>query len=307
MSVGLIALLLLTTLVACLLAVAALQENAAFDRQVIASADPLGTARPALVARLDEALARTDAGRRLVALLAGAGLTRWSPAVVVLGTVGAASAAAAASVPLLGRAGAVVAMAAVVASVKGWLDRRRRARVERFIAQLPEVARLLANSADAGLAVRRGVEIAAREMAEPAASELGQVAAELSLGRTLRAALAGLSERLPSRELAVLVQTLTIQARAGGALVTALAGIAATLEDRRQLRREIRTAMVGASFSGYLVILMGLGAVILINVLNPGVLDVMLTNLVGQGVVGVSAALFLLGYLMMRRLGRVEP
>lgn len=306
MSVGIIALLLLATLVLALLAVSALQENAAFGRRVVDSADPYRPPRPGLAARLDEAMLRTRYGTRLAALLAGAGLARWSPAVLALGTAGSALVVGLISMPLLGRAGAVIAMIAVVASVKRWLDKRRQERVERFVAQLPELARLLSNSADAGLAVNRGLQMAAREMEEPAASELAQVAAELAVGRTLRSALGGLSERLPSRELAVLVQTLVIQARAGGTLVTALSGIAATLEERRQLRREIKTATTGASFSGYMVIVMGLGAVVIMNVMNPGVLDTMLSNLVGQVVLVVAAALFVLGYLLMRRLSKVE-
>jgi tight adherence protein B len=304
-NVAVIALLLLATLVLALLAVAALQDDVAFGRRFVASADPFLPPRTGAIARLDEALLRTRFGVRLAALIAGAGV-KWSPGVLVLGTTGVALVVAAVSVPLLGKAGAVIAVVAVVASVKRLLDNRRKERVERFVTQLPELARLLANSADAGLAIRRGLEMASREMEEPASSELGQVAAELAVGRTLRSALGGLSERLPSRELAVLVQTLVIQARSGGALVAALSGIAATLEERRQLRREIKTATVGASFSGYMVIVMGLGAVVLMNLMNPGVLDTMLSNLAGQVVVVVAVGLFAVGYLLMRRLGRVD-
>ncbi|MER7796865.1 type II secretion system F family protein [Microbacterium sp. NPDC096154] len=305
MSVGVIALLLLATLVLLLLTVAALQESRAFQQRMVESADPMRVDRHTLLVRLDERLAGTKPGKRLAALLAGAGLARWSAAGFLLALAAGVLAVGVLALPFLGRIGALVAAGAVVFGVKRWLDARRQGRVDRFVAQLPEVARLLANGADAGLAVRRGIELAAREMEEPAASELGQVAAELAVGRTLGASLAGLSERLPSRELAVLVQTLVIQARAGGALVTALSGIAATLEERRQLRREIRSATVGSSFMGYMVAAMGIGAVVLMNVLNPGVLDEMFGNLVGQIVLLVAGVMFALGFLLMRRLGKV--
>ena len=154
----------------------------------------------------------------------------------------------------------------------------------------------------------RGIalELAAAEMTEPAASEVEQVGAEMAVGRSMQDALAGLSERLPSRELSVLVQTLTIQGRSGGELVTALSGIGQTLEERRRLRREVVTATMGAQFSGYTVIVMAFGAVALMNVFSPGVVDQMLTNLAGQVVLLVATGLFVVGYVLVRRLARVE-
>ena len=43
-----------------------------------------------------------------------------------------------------------------------------------------------------------------------------------------------------------------------------------------------------------------------LGIMNPGVLDTLLTNLGGQVVLVVAAALFVLGYLLMRRLSKVE-
>jgi tight adherence protein B len=49
------------------------------------------------------------------------------------------------------------------------------------------------------------------------------VVEQLQLGQPLDAALESLRERLPSREVSVLMSTLTIQQRAGGDTVRALA------------------------------------------------------------------------------------
>lgn len=303
---GMIALGVFVTLALSVVTVAVLQGNVEAERRMVASVDPASMLRTGLAARLDDRLRGTRWGTRLTALLAGAGLASWSPAMFLATTAAGAAVVGLVALPLLGNVTAVAAVVATVAAVRRWLDRRRRARVDRFVAQLPELARLLANGAQAGLAVRRALELAAREMDEPAASEVAQVTSEMELGRTLTAALAGLSERLPSRELSVLVQTLAIQGRAGGTLVTALTGIAGTLDERRQLRREIATATVGASFSGYTVIFMAAASVVLMNVMSPGVMDDMISNLVGQVVLAVSATFFVLGYLLMRRLSRVE-
>lgn len=306
MTVLLIAVGLLVTLLMAAATVATLVSNAETERRMVETADLDRLAGVSVFARLDERLARARWGQRLVALLAGAGLPTWSPSLFVTASCAGAVAVGLLVLPLFGWATAALAVLLVAVGARRWLDRRRDQRVDRFVAQLPELARLLANGASAGLAVRRSLEMAAQEMTEPAASEVAQVGAEMAVGRSMGDALASLSERLPSRELSVLVQTLTIQGRSGGELVTALAGIGQTLEERRRLRREVVTATMGAQFSGYTVIFLAFGAVALMNAFSPGVVDVMITNLAGQVVLLVATGLFVIGYLLVRRLARVE-
>lgn len=306
MTVLLIAFGLLVTLLMASATVATLVNNAETERRMVETADLDQLVSVSVFTRIDERLARARWGQRLVALLAGAGLPTWSPSLFLTAASAGALTVGLAVLPVFGWATAALAVLVVVVGARRWLDRRRKQRVDRFVAQLPELARLLANGASAGLAVRRSLELAAAEMTEPAASEVEQVGAEMAVGRSMRDSLAGLSERLPSRELSVLVQTLTIQGRSGGELVTALSGIGQTLEERRRLRREVVTATMGAQFSGYTVIVMAFGAVALMNVFSPGVVDQMLTNLAGQVVLLVATGLFVIGYLLVRRLARVE-
>lgn len=248
---------------------------------------------------------RSSLGRRLEDRLAGAS--------VPVGALDAALAVAVAAVlavvvsrPALGWLGALVVAAAVVWGGVRWLEARRQKRVEAFVAQLPEVARVLSNAASAGLAMRRAVSMVADEVDEPAGQEFGTVEEQLSLGVPLEQALEDLDRRLPSRELRVLVQTLVIQSRAGGALVSALANIAATLEQRKELRREVRTAVSGALFSGYIVTGLGIASVFVMNLITPGALDLLAQSALGRIVLLAASAFFLLGFLLIRRLTNVE-
>ena len=183
-----------------------------------------------------------------------------------------------------------------------WLRRRRDQRVERFIAQLPEVSRVLSNGTSAGMSVERALVLAAQEMSEPAGVELKRTTSQLALGWSLNSALTDLAERMPSRELNVLVRTIIIQSTAGGALASALHDIALALEDRKQLHREVRTAIIGSAFSAYLVPIIGLAAIILMNMMKPGVLDSMASSFI------LLAALlcFGIGALLMKLVSRVE-
>ncbi|TFH73991.1 type II secretion system F family protein [Cellulomonas sp. HD19AZ1] len=298
--------LLFATLVLLVVTVAVLQEDGAHRRRLLAAVDADRDRGSQLTDRLDDALRRTRWGQRLTALLAGSGLGSRSPSVVIALVGSSTVLAAVLTYAVAGRIAAIVAGVVVVVSFRQWLERRREARIEKFISQLPELARLLANGAQAGLGVRRSIELAAREMDEPASGELQQVASELAIGQSLRVALEHLAERLPSRELVVLVQTLVIQGKAGGALVTALQNIAATLDERRQLRREITTAVVGATFSGYAVVLIGAFSVVFMNLLSPGALDTMFGTLPGQIALVAAASLFLIGFVVIRRITKVR-
>jgi putative membrane protein len=187
-----------------------------------------------------------------------------------------------------------------------WLQRKALRRTEQFIDQLPEVSRTLSNGTSAGMSIERALALASRESSDPAQTELQRVVAHLSLGRSLEYAMNSLSDRMPSRELNILVRTIIIQSRSGGALVSALQDIARALEDRKQLRREVRTAILSASASGYIVPFIGIAAVLLINAMKPGVLDEMARTTVGQIILLASLLCIIAGIVLMRLFSRIE-
>jgi tight adherence protein B len=296
----------LLTLAVGLWAMSVLIDNALRTQQVVEVSGTI-TRRPVagLLVRADGWIRRTRPGRRLQARLGGAGLS-WSPARLVTTELLAMALAVAVLLPTLGRISTVVIVVAIPVAVSRWLDHRVLRRTDRFIAQLPELARLLANSAAAGLSVRRGLEMSSREMSEPASSELVKVVGQLRLGRDLEYAMRDLATRLPSRELSVLVQTIVIQSRAGGALVTALSDIASSLEDRKELRREVGTVMLGSVFGGYAVVAIGVASVLLMNLFVPGILDVMAGSPLGQLALVAAGGCFVVGFVLMKMMTKVE-
>jgi integral membrane protein len=187
-----------------------------------------------------------------------------------------------------------------------WLDHRKMQRTQRFVAQLPDLARLLANGSSAGLSMRRCLGMASTELMSPASEEIGSVVTQLDIGWPVEQALQKLSERLPSREVGVLIRTIVIQQRAGGELVRALNDIAASLEDRKELRREVGTIILGASISGYAVIFIGLVAVLLMNLFKPGILDLMASSFLGQVALVIAGVLFVAGIGAMRLVSKVD-
>ncbi|MBK8730808.1 MAG: type II secretion system F family protein [Tetrasphaera sp.] len=204
--------------------------------------------------------------------------------------------------PLLGILGFFLTFLAIRAYLRRAQDRRREA----FVAQLPEIARVLANASYAGLSLPTAIAIAGDELAEPARTELGRVATRLRFGAPLTTALDELRQRVGSRETSVLISTLVVSSRSGGSLVTALRDIASTLEQRKETRREVKTTLSQPVATSYLVVVIGVAMLLMLNAMQPGTVDKMTRTPVGQGALLVSLLIFVGGFYAIRRMTRMD-
>lgn len=300
------------TLLTCVLAVAGVHAYASGRARRAALVDRLAhTGQPSATGRtrrfrdLDRRLRRTRLGRWLERRLAATGLdvTPGEFFAAMLGTV--------AALWLIGQAtlapffGPLAGLLGVWAAVQ-FLNWQRQKRIERFINQLPELARILANATQAGLALRTAIGMAAEELEAPAGEELAKVADQLAVGHSLDDALGELADRLPSRELVVLVTTLVLSNRAGGQVVSALRNLTETLEERKETRREIRTQLSQVTMTSYAVPVLGIGALFLMNGVKDGALDRMTGSPVGQACVIVAFAMYAVGFVLIRRMSRID-
>ncbi|MFF9752437.1 type II secretion system F family protein [Streptomyces sp. NPDC014344] len=300
------------TLLTCVLAVAGVHFYAAGRAQRQALVDRLSATgelpsagRRRRFPTLDRRLRRTRLGRKLELRLLATGLD------VTPGEFFVAMLAAVAGLWLAGQAalapffGPIAGLLGVWAAVQ-FLNWQRQKRIERFINQLPELARILANATQAGLALRTAIGIAAEELEAPAGEELAKVANQLAMGVSMEDALGELSDRLPSRELVVLVTTLMLSHRAGGQVVSALRNLTETLEERKETRREVRTQLSQVSLTSYAVPVLGVGSLFLMNGVKDGALERMTGSPAGQIAVLVAFGLYAVGFLLIRRLSRID-
>ncbi|MFJ8072831.1 type II secretion system F family protein [Streptomyces sp. NPDC096176] len=301
------------TLLGCVLAVLGVRAWSAGQAQRQALVDRMAQTGPLAIesgrrrrfASLDRRLRRTRLGRRIERSLSATGLDLTAGEYAIY--------AAAALIALYGLMSAVFAPFFGVLAVliglwgaNGFLNWQRIKRTEAFINQLPELTRVLANATQAGLALRTAIGMAVEELDDPAREELRRVADQLALGRSLDDALGELVERLPSRELTVLVTTLILSNRAGGTIVTSLRNLTETLEERKETRREVTTLLSQVKVTAVAVPVLGMGFLLIINGMRDGALDEMTSALGGRIAVLIAAGLYALGFVLINRLTRVR-
>jgi tight adherence protein B len=258
-----------------------------------------------LHASIDNVLRRTTPGKALRRRLSLAGINLTVLDTVLLTAIGATAVGVAVST-FFGRVTGLLAAVVFLAGANAWLTNQQLRRQDQFIGQLPEVARVMSNALSAGLAMPSALRMVATEVPDPARTEFRHAVDAMRVGHSPEAALEELADRLPSREVGVLVTTLAVQQRAGGDLVNALRHISETLEARKALREELKTETSGSVASSYIVVGVVVITFVLLNIVSPGIVEKLTSTLIGRVVVVVSLLLYTAGFIIIRRITRIE-
>ena len=121
--------------------------------------------------------------------------------------------------------------------VLGFLYHRR---LEKFDEQLIDALGMLSNSIQAGLSLLQGLQVIVKNMPNPIAQEFALVLSEHSLGTTLDDALINLANRVPSEDLGMVVNSITILRETGGNLSETFDTTTNTIRERKKINGKIK-------------------------------------------------------------------
>jgi tight adherence protein B len=127
---------------------------------------------------------------------------------------------------------------------------RRRAK---FITQLADALMLLTNSLRSGYGFLKGLELIAKEMADPISKELNRMLREVNLGATVDQALLNLGKRINSQDLDIVISAYLIQKDVGGNLTEIMEKVAETIRERLRIQGDIRVLTAQGRLSGMIV------------------------------------------------------
>ncbi|MBT8153007.1 type II secretion system F family protein [Epibacterium ulvae] len=137
-----------------------------------------------------------------------------------------------------------------VGAVFFWVNKKAKKRIAMIEEQLPDAVELMVRSLRVGHPFTSAVQIVAKEVEDPLATEFGIIADESAYGRDVGEALKDMAERLGIQDMRFLAVAVTIQQQSGGNLAEVLAGLAKVIRARFRLFRRVKAITAEAQWSG---------------------------------------------------------
>lgn len=186
------------------------------------------------------------------------------------------------------------------------LDRSIAIRQQKFHTQLLDVLILIRGAIQAGYSFLQALDLAVKELVEPASEEFGRVLREVRFGFPMEQALLNLSERMASDDLQIVVTAIIINMQVGGNLSVILDSIIDTIRDRMHLYGEVKSLTSYARYVGNFLSLMPFITALIIFLVTPDYFDNVLDKPITQ-IIGIFALTsVIIGNIWIRRISKVK-
>jgi tight adherence protein B len=183
-----------------------------------------------------------------------------------------------------------------------WLLIRRKKRLKKFAAQLPEALELIARALRAGHSLAAGFSLVAQEMSDPIGAEFSRTFEEQNLGKPMEEALEDMTKRVPNLDLKFFVTAIILQRQTGGDLAEILDKIGHLIRERFQIWGQVQALTGEGRLSG--IVLLALPPVLFAVVyrMNPDYLMLLFSDPLGKKMLvgGIVSQLF--GAIAIRKI-----
>lgn len=175
----------------------------------------------------------------------------------------------------------------------------RQRRFHKFMEYLPDTLDLMSRSLGVGHAFSEALHQVSTEMPEPISTEFRITYEEQKLGLSLKTALERLSKRIPLLDLRLCITAVLIQRETGGNLAEILEKVSQTMRERFKLMEDFKTMTTSSRGSAWVLCGLPFGIVLLLTALNPDYMSVLLHDPRGHYIIGVAAAMQIMGMLLI--------
>lgn len=182
----------------------------------------------------------------------------------------------------------------------------RRRREKRFGKQLVEAMMNISNALRSGFSLPQSFELIQREMENPIAQEFRLINQETRIGVPMEEALNHVLERLPSEDLDLVVTAILVSQEVGGSLAEVMDNIARTVRERHQIEGKIHALTSQGRMQAWILGMVPIALGFVLNWVNPGLFEPMLTTWIGWALFGVIGVLLTIGMLVVRKIVMIE-
>ena len=184
-----------------------------------------------------------------------------------------------------------------------YLDNKRR---EKFNLQLPEALATMSNALRAGFSISQAFDSVVEQGEKPMSEEFAILQQQLKIGMSFEDALESLSQRVGSDDLMLVTTAILISRKTGGNVTEIFDKISETIRGRMRIERKVKTLTAQGRLQGIVVSAMPLFLGLIMTLIKPGLMIPFLTSLTGILAVLVMCVLIFVGWLMIRKIIKID-
>lgn len=184
-----------------------------------------------------------------------------------------------------------------------YLNNRRRAK---FNEQLPDALATMNNALRAGLSIGQSFDSVVENGVSPLADEFRILVQSIKIGMTLEDALSAMMDRVGSEDLTLVCSAILIARKTGGNITEIFDKIAATIRGRMKIERKVRTLTAQGRLQGLVVSLMPVFLAVVMTAIKPEMMLGFFFSPVGAISVVATVVLITLGWMMIRRIIKID-
>ena len=189
---------------------------------------------------------------------------------------------------------------------KLYLAHGKSKRVSKLDSQLPETLTMLANALKSGFGLMQSMDLVARELEHPIATDIRRMLQEINVGAATDEALQNLAKRAGSSDLDIVVTAMLIQQSTGGNLAEILETVGHTMRERIRIRGEIKTLTTQQVMTGFIIGMLPVFLALAISVLNPEYISLLFTRTAGQVMIAGAVMMEMFGMFVIKRILAIE-
>lgn len=259
-----------------------------------------------IASQLDPLLKTLSITRKIDQRLAQVRLP-WTPAEFVLGSALISLGGGAVGGILLASPTLALALAALGAVLPTlWLRKKCRDHVKTLNEQLPDAIMLIINSLRAGNGFLQTLQLVARQLPDPIASEFDDAVREINWGMSVETALLNLQARFGSVDMELVVSSVLIQRETGGNLTEILSNIHDAIRERVRILGEVQTLTAEGRLSGWIMGALPIALALAFFAINPAYIRLLFSDPRGQMLVAAAVTMEILGGLVIRRIVQIR-
>ena len=182
----------------------------------------------------------------------------------------------------------------------------RERRRSKFNEQLVDALGTMSNALRAGFSINQAFESVVSTGEKPIAQEFNVFMQQLRVGMSFDEALASLEERVASDDLTLVCTSIDIARKTGGNLTEIFDRISDTIRGRMKIERRVKTLTAQGRFQGIIVSLLPVVLGIILTMIKPSMMMPFLLSAKGIIAVVVMFLLITVGWLIIRKIIRID-